>query len=72
MKKIKKLEEILKDRGYKVVYAAGNFSSGYCRVKDSNVILVNKFFDQRGRMLCLQEILNELDESKTQQSVADV
>lgn len=61
---LKKLEKMLEDRGFKVRYATGNFSSGYCRVKDTNVILVNKFFDQKGRSLCLKEILRELEEEE--------
>jgi len=69
--KLEKLEAELKERGFRIIYARGNFSSGYCRVKDSDVILVNKFFDKKGRVLCLQEILdqimnemNELDDNK--------
>lgn len=59
--KLKKLEDVLKTKGYKIIYAKGNFNSGYCRVGDSNVILVNKFFDTKGRILCLYEILNDLE-----------
>ncbi|TVR84051.1 MAG: hypothetical protein EA409_01735 [Saprospirales bacterium] len=58
--KLEELEDALKERGFKIIYARGNFNSGYCRVKDSNVILVNKFFDKKGRLLCLKEILDEV------------
>lgn len=58
--KLEELENALKERGFKIIYARGNFNAGYCRVKDSNVILVNKFFDKKGRLLCLREILDEV------------
>ena len=62
--KLDKLEAELQDMGFRIIYAKGNFSSGYCRVKDSDVILVNKFFDKKGRALCLQEILDQIVEEE--------
>ena len=58
--KLEELEAELKGKGFRIIYARGNFNSGYCRVKDSNIILVNKFFDKKGRALCLKDILNDL------------
>lgn len=63
-KKLKNLEELLKKRGIKVIYAKGNFNSGYCRLRDEGVILINQFFDIRGRILSLEEVLREVEEEE--------
>jgi len=63
-KKLKSLENQLKTRGVKVVYAKGNFSSGYCRLRKEGVALVNRFFDTKGRILSLEEIIREIDEEE--------
>ncbi len=46
--------------GYTVRYEQGHFQSGFCRVEDRKVLVINKFFDLEGRMNCLMEILQEL------------
>ncbi len=63
-RKLKSLEQHLKTKGVKVVYAKGNFSSGYCRLREEGVALVNKFFDTKGRILSLEEILKEIEEEE--------
>ncbi|TVQ47985.1 MAG: hypothetical protein EA362_05920 [Saprospirales bacterium] len=63
-RKLTRLEQKLKIKGVKVVYAKGNFSSGYCRLREEGVALVNKFFDIKGRILSLEEILKEIEEEE--------
>ena len=58
---LKKLEEIFDELKYKVRYEKGNFNSGYCIVEDRNIVIVNKFFDIKGRINAMQEILQKLE-----------
>lgn len=57
---LKKLESLCKALSYKVRYEQGHFQSGYCRVDDTKVLVINKFFDVEGRINCLLELLAEL------------
>ncbi len=57
---LKKIEQFLADNGYKLIYEKGHFKSGYCIVNESNIIVVNKFFDIEGRINVLQEIIPTL------------
>ena len=40
---LQKLENLLKEGGYKIRYEKGNFKSGYCILEDLRVVVVNKF-----------------------------
>jgi hypothetical protein len=46
--------------------ARGNFKSGYCVLKDQNIIIVNKFYTTEGKINALLDILRNvaLDTSK--------
>lgn len=55
-----KMEKIFEELGYRVRYEKGNFQSGYCHVHESNVVVVNKFFDYGGRFEVLVNILNQI------------
>jgi len=54
--KLKKLEDIFEDFGYKVRYEKGNFQGGYCLVLDKKVVVLNKFSDTESRINILLEI----------------
>lgn len=58
---LKKIENYLTERGYTLLYEKGQFKSGYCIVNESNVIVVNKFFDVEAKINVLQEIVVNLD-----------
>lgn len=55
-----KLERIYKDLGYKVRYEKGKFQSGYAFVQEKKVVIINKFFDAKGRMGVLVDLLWKL------------
>ncbi len=59
-KYLKQLEIVFSELGYKLRYEKGNFRSGYCYVHDSNVVIVNKFFDTQARFDTLQNILSQI------------
>lgn len=58
---LKKLESLLRELKYVVRYERGNFKSGYCIVNDSNVIIINKFFDVKARINTLIDIIRALE-----------
>ena len=58
---LKKLETLFQELNYQIRYERGNFQSGYCIVNDSRMIVVNKFFDIKGRINMLVEIFAQLD-----------
>lgn len=63
---LKSLEDIFKNAGYVVRYERGQFKSGYCILHDKSVIVINRFFKEKGRIESLIDILQSanLDESK--------
>ncbi len=57
---LKKMESLFNELGYVIRYEKGNFNSGYCIVKDSKVVVINKFYDTEARINCFLEILNDI------------
>jgi hypothetical protein len=52
-----KLEELIAESNYILRYEKGNFKSGYCVLKDQNIMIVNKFFAVEGKINALLDIL---------------
>ena len=67
---LKKLESLYQDLNYQIRYERGNFQSGYCIVNDSRMIVVNKFFDVKGRINILLEIFSQIDYKSAELSEA--
>jgi hypothetical protein len=55
-----KLESLFQHAGYRVRYEKGNFSAGYCLVKDQKVAVVNKYFDLEGRIDTLSYLITQI------------
>jgi len=58
---LKKLEDIIRSLGYKVLYEKGNFKSGYCLVEQSHVIVINRFLDTDARIGLLLDIVEQAE-----------
>ena len=58
---LNKLEDILSETSYILRYEKGSFKSGYCILKDTQIIIVNKYFTTEGKINCLIDIINQLD-----------
>lgn len=58
---LKKLEEIFTESEYILRYEKGQFRSGYCVLKDTKIVIVNKYFPLEGRINSLVDILKELE-----------
>jgi hypothetical protein len=58
---LEKIENLLEVSGYELRYEKGNFKAGYCVLKSSKVVVVNKYFTLEGRINCLAEIVKNLE-----------
>ena len=57
---LQKLVDQLAAYDYTVRYEKGHFQSGYCVLEDKKVVVINKFFDLRGRIDSLSLILAQI------------
>jgi hypothetical protein len=57
---LEKIEDLLTQLGYEIRYEKGNFKAGYCVLKTTKVIVINKYFPLEGRINALAEILKNL------------
>lgn len=58
---LNKLEEIIAGTDYTLRYEKGNFKSGYCVLKDTKIVLVNKFYTLEGKINSLTDIIKIID-----------
>ncbi len=58
---LNKLEDIFSESDYILRYEKGNFKSGYCVIRDTKVVIVNKFYNLEGKINSLIEILRSVD-----------
>ena len=56
-----KLENLFSASTYILRYEKGNFKSGYCVLRDTKIVIVNKYFPLEGKINALIEILSELN-----------
>jgi hypothetical protein len=55
-----KLEDIFAESDYVLRYEKGNFKSGYCVLKDTRIVIINKYFTTEGKINCLLDILRNI------------
>ena len=58
---LNKLEDVLAESEYALRYEKGNFKSGYCILKDTKIVIVNRYFTTEGKVNCLIDIIKSLD-----------
>ena len=56
-----KLENLFTASEYILRYEKGSFKSGYCVLKDTKIVIINKYFPIEGKINALIEIINELN-----------
>jgi len=61
-----RMEEMIGESNYTLRYEKGQFKSGYCLLREQNIIIVNKFYSTEGKINALLEILKgiQLDTAK--------
>lgn len=55
-----KIEDLFAESDYILRYEKGNFQSGYCIIKETKVVIVNKYFPIDGKINALLEILRTI------------
>lgn len=67
---LQKVEKQFAENGFKIRYERGNFKAGYCLVRDSKVIIINKFYNKEARYNCLMDIskINGFEEEFEEES----
>ncbi len=55
-----KIEDLITESDYTLRYEKGNFKSGYCVLKDSKIIIVNRFYTTEGKINTLLDILKSV------------
>lgn len=65
---LNKLEDLLAETSYMLRYERGNFQSGWCILKDTKIIVVNKFFATDGKVNCLLDIIKSIEIDKSRLS----
>ena len=58
---LNKLEDLIAESEYILRYERGNFQSGWCLLKDTKIIVINKFFATDGKINCLLDIIKSID-----------
>lgn len=58
---LEKLENLLKELGYKVRYEKGNFRTGSCVIETSKMVVVNKFSNLESKIAALAEMAKNID-----------
>ena len=61
---LNKLEDLIAETDYILRYERGNFTSGWCILNDTKIIIVNKFFATDGKINCLLDIIKSLNIDK--------
>ncbi len=54
------LEQLFKESQFTIRYEKGQFKSGYCLIHERKVIIINKFYDTKGRIENFLDILNQV------------
>ena len=65
---LNKLEDLIAETDYILRYERGNFNSGWCVLKDTKIIIVNKFFATDGKINCLLDIIKSVNIDTSQLS----
>jgi len=58
---LEKLENLLKELGYKVRYEKGNFRTGSCVIEASKMVVVNKFSNLESKIAALAEMVKNIE-----------
>lgn len=57
---LSRLEDIFAESDYMLRYEKGNFKAGWCLLKSTKVVVVNKYFPTEGKINCLVDILRAI------------
>ncbi len=55
------LQNLFTESEYAVRYERGQFKSGYCVLHDRKIIVINRFFDEKGKIESFLDILSQVN-----------
>ncbi len=55
------LEKTVKEFGFGLRYEKGNFLGGECRLREDNVVVVNKFLPLEGKIYTLAQVISRIN-----------
>jgi hypothetical protein len=56
-----KLEDMIAESNYVLRYEKGQFKSGYCLLREQNIMIINKFYSTEGKINVLLDILKTIE-----------
>ena len=66
------LETAIKESGYTLRYEKGNFLGGECRLKENNVVVVNKFLPLEGKIYTLALVISKINPPGLSQNIQNI
>ncbi len=64
------LERTIKELGYTLRFEKGNFLGGECRLREDNVVVVNKFLPLEGKIYTLAQVISKINPSGLSPDIA--
>jgi hypothetical protein len=55
------LESTIRSLGYSIRYEKGNFLGGDCRIRQDNVVVINKFLPIEGKIYTLAQVIAKIN-----------
>ncbi|MCX6179612.1 MAG: hypothetical protein NT163_09665 [Chlorobiales bacterium] len=66
------LEKTIKGLGYTLRFEKGNFLGGECRLREDNVVVVNKFLPLEGKIYTLAQVISKINPSGLSPDIAKI
>lgn len=64
------LERTIKELGYTLRFEKGNFLGGECRLREDNVVVINKFLPLEGKIYTLAQVISKINPSGLSPDIA--
>ena len=64
------IERTIKELGYTLRFEKGNFLGGECRLREDNVVVVNKFLPLEGKIYTLAQVISKINPSGLSPDIA--
>jgi hypothetical protein len=71
-RQIELLEAYIAGLGYKLRYEKGNFAGGECRVRENNIVVVNKFLPVEGKIYTIASVIDKLNPPDLPEDIARI
>jgi hypothetical protein len=66
------LEKTIKELGYTLRFEKGNFLGGECRLREDNIVVVNKFLPLEGKIYTLAQVISKINPSGLSPDIAKI